>query len=242
MDIRLLRRIAKRGFYRTAPKRTAHPGAPSVVVAYNEHGAYCLPRAALHAPVCRQVMAGDVWEPRTLAFLCAHIGEGDIVHAGAFFGDFLPALSRAAALGAVVWTFEPLAESWRCAKATVALNDLANVELRQAALGAGGAELALRTLDKDGLPLAGGSFIAEAGETHAPQVRLDDVIPPDRRVTVLQLDVERHEAEALAGARGLLRRCRPLVVLETVPPDFAAEHGYVFERRLGVNSVFRPAA
>lgn len=241
MDIRTLRRIAKRGFYRTTPRTTGHPAAPSAVIAYNEHGAYCLPRSVLHRPACRAVMAGEVWERATLQFLCDHAGDGDVVHAGAFFGDFLPALGAAAAPGAKIWAFEALAESWRCAKVTAALNDLANVELRHGALGAETGETTLRTLDKDGLPLGGATFVAAAGDARVAQLRLDEVIPPDRRVNLIQLDVEGAEGAALAGARQLIARCRPLVVLETVPAGFADDYGYVFERFVDSNSVLRPA-
>jgi hypothetical protein len=72
-------------------------------------------------------------------------------------------------------------------------------------------------------------------------VRLDDAVPADRPTSLVHLDVERHEAAALAGGRKLLRRWRPLVVLETTPPGFADEYGYVFDRRLGPNQVWRPA-
>ncbi|HEX3919689.1 MAG TPA: FkbM family methyltransferase [Caulobacteraceae bacterium] len=237
-----LRRVAKRGLYRTTPRVTGHAGAPSVVVAYNELGAYCLPRAALHRPACRAVMQGQVWERETLQFLCEHCGDGDIVHAGTFFGDFLPALSRAAAPGAKLWAFEPLAESWRCAKATAALNDLANVELRHAALGDSAEPVALRTLDKDGLPLGGAAHVGGGtGGELAPQARIDDTVPAERRVSLIQLDVEGFEGAALAGAAETLRRWRPLVVVESLPPEFAEAHGYVFDRLVDGNAVLRPA-
>jgi hypothetical protein len=89
-----------------------------------------VPREALHRPACQAILRGEVWEARTLAFLLAHAGDGDIVHAGAFFGDFLPALSRAAAPGAKIRAFEALEKNWRYAAATAALNGLANVDLR----------------------------------------------------------------------------------------------------------------
>jgi hypothetical protein len=50
-------------------------------------------------------------------------------------------------------------------------------------------------------------------------VALDDVLPPDRHVSLVHLDVEGYEKEALAGARAILDRCRPLLVLESVPDD-----------------------
>ncbi|WP_390915361.1 hypothetical protein [Pseudosulfitobacter sp. SM2401] len=35
-------------------------------------------------------------------------------------------------------------------------------------------------------------------------MRLDDIVPMDRKVSILQLDVEGHERAALLGARGII--------------------------------------
>jgi hypothetical protein len=51
-------------------------------VAYNKHGAYCIPVSALHHPVALSVFAGGVWEPETIELMVAHCTAGDIVHAG----------------------------------------------------------------------------------------------------------------------------------------------------------------
>ncbi|MCA9570942.1 MAG: FkbM family methyltransferase, partial [Myxococcales bacterium] len=45
-------------------------------------------------------------------------------------------------------------------------------------------------------------------------VRVDDVVPRDRHVSILQLDVEGHEYPALLGAMETIARCRPLIILE----------------------------
>jgi hypothetical protein len=53
--------------------------------------------------------------------------------------------------------------------------------------------------------------------------RLDDMteIGPDASVTFIKIDVEGHEAAALTGAEAMIRRNRPLVVLEVLPNDVA---------------------
>jgi hypothetical protein len=48
---------------------------------------------------------------------------------------------------------------------------------------------------------------------------LDDAVPPDRVVCILQHDVEYYEQQALDGALATIRRCRPFLVLENLPAD-----------------------
>jgi hypothetical protein len=45
-------------------------------------------------------------------------------------------------------------------------------------------------------------------------VRIDDVIPADRDVSIIQLDVEGYEKEALIGAIQTIKRCLPILILE----------------------------
>lgn len=160
----------------------------NVSIAYNKYGAYCVPLSSQHRALNQRILKGEVFEPDTIQFLCDKAGEGDIIHAGTCFGDFLPAISKAVHKDGHVWAFEPNSENYRCAQITVTLNHLSNVHLINAGLG----EMA----STDGL------------------VSLDEIIPPDRQISIVQLDVEGHEEQALKGAMKLIERCRPILVLE----------------------------
>lgn len=203
-----------------AQPRFTHPSALQCTVAYNRYGGYCVPWSSRHRPAAQRVLAHGVYEPDTIDFMCTHCGDGDIVHAGTFFGDFLPALSKAVAPGARILAFEPNAENYRCARITVEINACANVTLSHAALGAGTGRLHLRTADADGVPLGGASHIVagdsqEAGATQPVQVlRLDEAVGTGRPISLIQLDVEGYEQEALSGALGTIRRWRPVIILE----------------------------
>jgi FkbM family methyltransferase len=224
---------------------------PDGFVGSNEHGSYCVPRSSLHRPVSRTILANRVWESKTLDLIRETDPEGDVVHAGTFFGDFLPALARSREAGARVWAFEPSKENYECAQVTILLNGLENVVLSHAGLDAHSGTALLATSDRDGLPLGGGSHLVtesaqadEASSEKVPLLSVDDVVPGDRRVAVIQLDVEGNEQAALTGAMRTIERCRPLIVLETTPGEsWFAEHlsplGYHVTGALDQNTVVR---
>jgi FkbM family methyltransferase len=243
---------------RAAPTgAVAHTGvtlpadAPDCLVASNEHGVYCVPRSSQHRPVAQAVLQSRVWEAETLDLLRGADSAGDVVHAGTFFGDFIPALARSRAEGAIVWAFEPGDENHRCTQITVMLNGLENVVLTHAGLDAKGGSALLATSDREGLPLGGASRIitdrARARWWANEKVRLvavDEVVGGDRRIAALQLDVEGHEQEALAGAMRTIERCHPLIVLETLPEEHWIEDnlvplGYRREGTVNRNFVLR---
>src|SRR2546430_2068958 len=85
--------------------------AAEVVIAENAHGFYCVPRAAVQRPAARKIINGEVWEPETIDFVVRHCVDRSVVHAGAFFGDFLPAVSRALVADAVLYAAEPNPEN-----------------------------------------------------------------------------------------------------------------------------------
>jgi FkbM family methyltransferase len=227
--------------------------APDALVSSNQHGAYCVPRAALHRPVARTILDARVWEAKTLDLVRSANADGDIVHAGTFFGDFIPALARSRHPGALVWAFEPNQENHRCAGVTIELNRLENVVLTNAGLSARSDTALLAISDRKGVSLGGGSqlindpsAIEGLRNEQVNLVAIDDVVADDRQVAVIQLDVEGHEQEALTGAMGTIERCRPLIVLETLPPtDWIAENlaplGYRVAGTVDANTIVRPS-
>lgn len=222
-------------------------------IAYNRYGGYCVPLSSRGKSAAKKVLAGNVYEPNTIEYMVRNCGTGDVVHAGAYFGDFLPALSRGMAPDAKLWAFEPNAENYRCAMITAEINMLRNVEIAGAGLGSCVERRRLVTRDEQGCSLGGGSrVVSEDFDGSSEQVEIvavDGIVHRSRHVSIVQLDVEGYEEQALQGALRTIGRCKPILILEVLPDsgllsgDWFSNNilslGYVFDCRLHGNVVFR---
>lgn len=217
-------------------------------IARNRLGQYCVPRESMHRPCAMTVMRGMVWEAATLGAIDTLYEGGDIVTAGAYFGDFLPFMARLAARhDAAVLAFEPNAVNFACATVTCAINTLSNCRLIRGGLGADSTSLTIKTHDDKGVPLGGGSRLV-AGRAGSERARFDEIeihtidshVSAQATVGLIQLDIEGHEMAALQGARDTIARCRPLLVLEAHGrEDFTQEP---MMKELAADLGYRPIA
>ena len=218
------------------------------IVAANRFDDYCVPAESAHRPAAQCVIAGGVWEEETIEFMITNCNGADIITAEAFFGDALPALSSATR--GTVWAFEPNPQSFRAAQITILMNDFKNVKLMNCALGAHQEQRKLVVRDFAGRSLGGlsqivdDSFVKRGNETiDIATIAIDSIVPPTSAVSILHLDLEGFEEFALLGAIEIIERCRPLLILETVPtPDSDAERslkalGYRVKRTLDANTL-----
>ena len=217
------------------------------ILCENVFGRYCVPKSSQHRPAAQTVLRGEVWELDTLNFIRDRAGNGDIIHAGTYFGDFLPALSTAISSGRTIYGFEPNPENYASAEWTTALNCLTNIRLYNAGLGAERKQASLRTISNDGRVLGGASYIVEErdiGDGLLPisLLSIDTTIPLSSHVSIIQLDVEGYEAIALLGAIQTIRRCRPTIIVETVPTAFVKDYltplGYSLNGTSDGNTIF----
>lgn len=189
------------------------------ITAYNEYGGYCIPKSSEHCPAAQTVINGNVYEPDTISYLLDETEDGDIIHAGAFYGDFIPALSQKFKH---VWAFEPNYENYRCSRVTVEINNIKNVSLFNSGLSNEKGEVYLRNMEPNGNALGGGSMLLPKGEKNIPWdyvekvrvVPVGKIVPPSRHVSAIQLDVEGHEKNALQGAIDIIERCKPVIIVE----------------------------
>ena len=251
----LLYKIYKFLIYRTKPYHTkpiSNSNSLGGVIAYNKFGGYFLPLQSMQRPALQATLRGIVWESDTIDYLTKNCKGGDVIHAGTYFGDFLPALSQACDEDTMIWAFEPNQENYRCAEITCLINKLDNVNLHNVGLGALNSSALMNTVDSDGKSMGGSSTIIENDSnldlTHMEEVEiisLDTLIPEDRNISILQLDIEGYEKEALMGAMGILRRCHPTLVLENPLPDSAwleksiLSMGYKIVKEVQGNSILQ---
>jgi FkbM family methyltransferase len=145
-------------------------------------------------------------------------GQGNSIDIGANAGQILKALVKLSPHGAH-WAFEPIpryAERLR--------RRFPGVTVSQVAVSDHSGITEFRYLPKDPAysSLLARPEIEDGREVQILQVetqRLDDCIPRDMPVSFIKVDVESAEAAVLRGATGLLRRCRPVVVLECTPAN-----------------------
>lgn len=213
------KRKRKRSAKYTEPVNSK-PNVLDAFIAYNEYGGYCIPSNCITRPAVRRLLDGRAHEPNTIAYMRENCGKGDIVHAGTFYGDFLPGLSSALSKNAWIWAFEPNYESFRCAQITIILNDIKNVNLKNYGLGERESTKRFRTRRPSGEFMGGGSEIIKDDDPWDGTIvninikSLDTCVPTDRHISIIQLDVEGYEEQALKGSILTIKRCKPILILE----------------------------
>jgi FkbM family methyltransferase len=196
----------------------------SCIIAYNELGGYCLPQSSIYFAAAQRTMEGVIHEPETVKFIVDNYTNGDMIHAGTYYGDFLPVLSASCSPDAKIWAFDPNVENYRCASITIMINSLTNINLFNKGLGKSENEAKLITKNSQGESVGGTGKILldeenidESLTQTVSIIAIDDLIPEDRVVSLIHLDIEGYEQQALSGALKTIKRCLPLLILETVP-------------------------
>ena len=184
---------------------------------------YCGLRIHLYLSndLSKQLYIAGCIEPNEFAFLDKVLAPGmTFVDAGANDGLFtLFAAHRVGASGQV-WAFEPSRASFFGSGGTCRLNGIGNVRLFPLALAnfEGHAEMKIADDEHSGQNTLGDFCyqIELAGRERVTTRRLDDLVQQEclRPIDVIKLDVEGAELSVLAGATSILRKHRPLLLLE----------------------------
>lgn len=183
----------------------------------NDYGKYSVPDDNTSA--ANMIRAGKVYEPETIRFMVKSMGSGSVVQSGAYFGDFLPALGKACKGN--VYSFEPNTNNWVHASKTIEINKLDNVTVDNVALSDKDGEVTIR-IAKNKISIGGGSHVIDGDKEgydyqKIKTVKLDDVIKDN--ISIIQLDVEGHEEQALRGGLKTIEKCKPILIVENKPTD-----------------------
>ena len=176
------------------------------------------------------------YEPETTPLFFELAREADVViDVGAFVGFYSLLAALANPHGRVI-AFEPMDDNAERFRRHIELNDLDNVELVRAAVSAesGSAELfhlggphpSSTSLVRD--------FMSPNGDLHAsvvPTVALDTFLEDRevRSVSLVKLDIETGEPDALRGMVHTLERDRPAIFCEVLSTDVGARVQEILE-------------
>lgn len=207
----------------------------------NFYGKYYIPHESIHLPCPQKILNRQVWEHETLRLMDFAYHGGDIIHAGTFFGDFLPFLSRMIKKENRVFAFEPIKKNFECAKLNINLNKLNNVELLNNCLTDSNIEIKFST-HKNGKFLGGGSHVTPHNnfDEKSKGIRIDDFIDKLNNCSIIQLDVEGHEEKAILGGLRVIEKFKPILILEGIPnndkiKNFLNQNGYKFYFKIDSN-------
>lgn len=184
-------------------------------------------------------MARDIargrWSEPELELIPLAVSPGDtVLDLGANYGLWSWHLSRAVGSGGTVHAYEPVPFTVATLRRVLSLLRRSNVDVHAVACGAEPGTLVLRVpVQTSGAISAGQAHFAarnddrpgheahvrwsDASAVSCPVVVLDDFHADGPEITFLKSDIEGAEALAFAGARRLLERDRPTVVVEINP-------------------------
>lgn len=171
------------------------------------------------------------------------VGLGDwAIDVGANVGHYTARLSKLVGPAGRVLAFEPVPRTFELLAANARQFAHQNVTLMNAAITNVPGVVNMEVPDVDA-----GSYLARVTTESTGLAILGlplDAIPLPHAVALVKIDAEGHELSVLRGMEGLLRRDRPVLIVEVSAREsenFLLERGYGMERLTGSpNCIFRP--
>ena len=183
------------------------------------------------------------WEAELVSLLSKRVKPGStVMDIGAHIGYYTLILSRLVGPTGRVFSFEPVPINFRFLCDNISLNNCANVQPINRAVTNAHQQIAFEMPEDD--PLPGTVSFVESnvrGNLTVEAVSLDELFlsVPDR-IDFLKVDVEGAEDKVLEGARGLIARDHPNILMEVhhfngnleerVTPATLRELGYQIEQ------------
>jgi len=161
----------------------------------------------------------DRYEPNVTHVFRERVRPGmNVLDVGANIGYFTMLSASLVGPSGSVTAIEPNPESAKLLEASRRANSFDNVAVLQVAAGR---ELGLLVLHgsysnamTSAIPDDAAAVITS---TTVPSVKIDDLIPKDKKIDFVKIDVEGAEYNALLGASEMIKRCHPTIVSEFSP-------------------------
>jgi FkbM family methyltransferase len=180
---------------------------------------YTLAISAPDSSIAYNLLTLGSYEPyESSLFLDAVAGGHDVIDIGAHVGYYALMAATAVRPTGKVWAIEPHPVNFALLQDNIERNNLWNVSATNAAA-SGHPGFASLFVAQDG-NTGGHSLAAKPGQLQSievPLVRVDDVVPPGTRISVVKMDTEGSEIDVLRGMRRVLTENHPLLFAEFFP-------------------------
>jgi FkbM family methyltransferase len=161
----------------------------------------------------------DAYEPNVTAVIVDRLRPGmHVLDIGANIGWYTMLSASLVGPSGSVTAIEPNPDSAKLLEASRRANSFDNVTVHQVAAGREPGLLVLHGSYGDAMTLAAPEDAAAlTNATTVPSFRVDDLIPRDKNIDLVKIDVQGAEYNALLGASELIKRCHPTIVSEFSP-------------------------
>lgn len=161
----------------------------------------------------------DAYEPNVTAVFVDRLRPGmHVLDIGANIGWYTMLSASLVGRAGSVTAIEPNPESAKLLEASRRANAFDNVIVLQVAAGREAGLLVLHGSYGDAMTLAAPEDAAAlTNATTVPSFKVDDLIPRDKKIDLVKIDVQGAEYNALLGATELITRCHPTIVSEFSP-------------------------
>jgi FkbM family methyltransferase len=188
-------------------------------------------------PAVAQHLKSSAYEPNVTAVFRERLRAGmHVLDVGANIGYYTMLSASLVKASGSVTAIEPNPESTKLLEASRRANSFNNVVVHQVAAGREPGLLVLHGSYSDAMTTAAPDDAATLiRSTTVPCFRVDDLIPNDKRIDFVKIDVQGAEYNVILGASELIRRCRPTIVSEFSPdvmPGISGVDGREYLRSL----------
>jgi FkbM family methyltransferase len=170
-------------------------------------------------PAVGQHVKRGAYEPHVTAVFRDRVRPGmHVLDIGANIGYYTMLSASLVGREGSVTAIEPNPDSAKLLEASRRANSFDNVTVLQVAAGRELGLLVLHGSFGNVMTSAAPDKVAALiNATTVPSFRVDDLIPRDRKIDFVKIDVEGAEYNALLGASDLIKRCHPTIVSEFSP-------------------------
>lgn len=163
--------------------------------------------------VVKALVQNRVWEKKITSLLTKYITPDDVVvDCGAYIGSHTLTMS---ALARRVYAFEPQPLAAECIERTLKAKKIDNVIFREVAVDSTTGQDFIHTNNDGDASLGGIRDHKFKSKFPCLTMPLDNLIPTTEKISFIKIDVEGAEWRVLEGAKNLIRKWRPTIIMET---------------------------